>query len=97
MRHLVPVTELRQNSEADIQLILSRMEILMFSVAAAAFFHKEEIQIALGHLFWKLSYLQVSVLSFPFHREESVLFSAYYFLVPTYHSLFFNKPSLSTS
>lgn len=38
--HLVRVTELRQNSEADIQLILSRMRTVLFNVAAAAFFHR---------------------------------------------------------
>lgn len=39
--HLVRVMELRQNSEARIQFILSRMKIVLFKVAAAAvFFHR---------------------------------------------------------
>jgi len=71
------------------------MEILMFNVAAAVFFCKEELKIALGHLFWKRSHLQIlSSVSF-IPQEEPVLFSAYYFLVPTYHFLFFNKQLLN--
>lgn len=58
----------------------------MFSVAAAAFFHKE-LNAALGHLFWKLSYFHISVLFLPSNIEEPVSFSAYYFLIPVYHSL----------
>lgn len=52
----------------------------MFSVAAAVFFHKQ-LNAALGHLFRKLSYWQISVLFLPSSIEEPVLFSAYYFLV----------------
>lgn len=80
------VTEERQNSKVDVQLILFREEIQMFSVAAAVFFHKE-LNAALGQLFWKLPYWQISVLFLPSNIEEPVLFSAYYFLVPMYHSL----------
>lgn len=58
----------------------------MFNVAAAVFFHKE-LNAALGLLFGKLSYFQISALFLPSNIEEPVLFSAYYFLIPMYCSL----------